>query len=369
MAARRVTVLGGGNGARTAAAEIAIAGHQVVMYELPGLAASLAGIVSSGVICADGAISGVAPVRVATDIAEAVADAEVVLLVVPTMHQLAFARALAPVLTDGMNLVLMPGSLGSLEVVEYFRSLGELPDITVSEIAALPYATRISGPCDVTVFGRRKYVSVGVFPAVKAERVMAVLTDVYPGIQLQAHVLEAGLNNPNPTLHCLGVLMSASRIEYSHGEFYYYEEGMTPHVCRAIEAIDAERVAIGAALGLEILSLVDTYYVMGYGPKGDNLWSVIRGVAALNGIKGPHEIDSRYLTEDVPIGLTIYSQLGRQLGVDTALMDSVITLAGALLSRDFVAEGRTLARCGIAGMTSDQLLTYVTTGSASAALG
>ena len=41
---------------------------------------------------------------------------------------------------------------------------------------------------------------------------------------MHANVLEAGLNNPNPTLHCLGVLMSASRIEYSHGEFYYYEE-------------------------------------------------------------------------------------------------------------------------------------------------
>ena len=53
------------------------------------------------------------------------------------------------------------------------------------------------------------------------------------------NVLAAGLNNPNPTLHCLGVLLSASRIEYSHGEFYYYEEGMTPHVCQAIEAIDA----------------------------------------------------------------------------------------------------------------------------------
>ncbi|MEI2717507.1 MAG: NAD/NADP octopine/nopaline dehydrogenase family protein [Candidatus Nanopelagicales bacterium] len=142
-------------------------------------------------------------------------------------------------------------------------------------------------------------------------------------------MLEAGLNNPNPTLHCLGVLLSASRIEYSHGEFYYYEEGMTPHVCQAIEAIDAERVAIGEALGVSVLSLRDTYSVMGYGPKGDTFWSVIRGVAALNGIKGPTEIDSRYLTEDVPIGLTIYSQLGSRLGVDTKIMQSVITLTGA----------------------------------------
>ncbi len=362
MVSRRVALLGGGNGARTAAAEFGIAGHEVVMFEFPGFASSLAGIVQSGVICADGAISGTAPVRVTTDIAEAVRGADVVMLVVPTVHQLEFARALAPVLADGMDIVLMPGSLGSLELVQYFRRQGPLPDITVSEIAALPYATRISGPCDVTVFGRRRYVSVGVFPGSKSDRVQAVMDDLYPGIRMHANVLEAGLNNPNPTLHCLGVLMSASRIEYSHGEFYYYEEGMTPHVCRAIEAIDAERVAIGQSLGLDILSLVDTYDVMGYGPKGDNLWSVIRGVICLNGIKGPTEIDSRYLTEDVPIGLTIYSQLADQLGVRAPIMTSVITLAGALLSRDFVAEGRTTARCGIAGMSREQLLEYVATG-------
>ncbi|MDQ1250465.1 MAG: opine dehydrogenase, partial [Actinomycetota bacterium] len=184
------------------------------------------------------------------------------------------------------------------------------------------------------------------------------------GIELMSSVLEAGLSNPNPTLHCLGVLLSASRIEYSHGEFYYYEEGMTPHVCQAIEKIDAERLAIGQALGFELMSLLDTYPTMGYGPKGDTFWSVIRGVAALNGIKGPSEIDSRYLTEDVPIGLTIYSGLGRQLGVDTRIMESVITLTSALLGRDFAAEGRTPERCGIAGMSRKELLDYVATGGA-----
>jgi opine dehydrogenase len=82
----------------------------------------------------------------------------------------------------------------------------------------------------------------------------------------------------------------------------------------------------------------------------------------LHGIKGPTEIDSRYLTEDVPIGLTVYSQLGRQLGVAVPIMESVITLVGALLSCDFAAEARTLQRCGIDGMTTPELLEFVATG-------
>ena len=362
MSTRRVTVLGGGNGARTAAAEFGIAGHDVTLFQVPALVGEVAAIAASGQIVAGGVFEGRAAVRVVADLATAVESAEVILVVVPTMYQLAYARLLAPVLRDGMNVVLMPGSLGSLEFVEYLREVDVSPDITVSEIAALPYATRITGPDRVHVFGRRRIVSIGVFPASRSDRVMPIMNDLYPGIETMANVLEAGLNNPNPTLHCLGVLLSASRIEYSHGDFYYYEEGMTPHVCRAIEAIDAERVAVGAALGLEVLSLRDTYHVMGYGPKGDSFWSVIRGVAALNGIKGPTEIDSRYLTEDVPIGLTAYSQLGRQLGVDTKIMESVITLTSALLSRDFEAQGRTLQRCGIAGLSAPELLAYVESG-------
>ncbi|TXH44994.1 MAG: hypothetical protein E6Q90_02280 [Actinobacteria bacterium] len=362
MAHRRVTVLGGGNGGRTAAVEFALAGHEVVLYDVPAFADGLDAIAKAGHVTATGVIAGSAPVRVELDLGRAVDGAELILMVVPTMHQMALADLLAPHLADGMNIALMPGSLGSLEFVERLRGRDELPDVTVSEVAALPYATRITGPTEVHVFGRRRYVSAGVFPATRSERATPVLADVFAGFEQLPDVLSAGLNNPNPTLHCLGVLLSASRIEYSHGEFYYYEEGMTPHVCDAIEAIDAERVAVGAALGVEVLSLRDTYERMGYGPRGDSFWSVIRGVRALTGIKGPTSIDSRYLTEDVPIGLTIYSQIGRQIGVATPIMDSVITISGALLSRDFAAEGRTLQRCGIVGMGAPELRRYVQTG-------
>jgi len=362
MQQRRVTILGGGNGARAAAFEFGAAGHEVTLYEIPEFADGVRAIAEAGRIRARGVMIGIAPVRVATDIATAVAGADVIIAIVPTMHHQSYAERLAPVLRDGMNVMLMPGSLGSLEFVNYLRERDSLPDIAVGEFAALPSAVRISGPTEITVFGRRSIVAAGVFPADRGSRVFPVLDDLYPGIQHMDNVLQAGLNNPNPTLHCLGVVMSASRIEYSHGDFYYYEEGMTPHVCQAIEAIDEERVAIGRAFGVEVMSLKDTYPAVGYGPTGDTFWSVIRGVASLHGIKGPTEIDSRYLTEDVPIGLTIYSQLGELVGANTTLMRSVIALTSALLGRDFAEDSRTLARCGLADMSRDEVLAYVATG-------
>ena len=362
MATRRVAVLGAGNGGRTAAAELALRGHDVTLFEVPAFATALDGIRATGTITAVGEIAGTAPVRVELDLAAAVAGADLLLVVVPTNHHRAYAAMLAPLLTDGTHVLLMPGSLGSLELVHELRVRGVTADVTVSEVAALPYATRITGPAEVTVHGRRARVEIGVFPAQRAEAARPVLDDVYPGTAVLPNVLAAGLSNPNPTLHCLGVLLSASRIEYSHGEFYYYEEGMTPHVCQAIEAIDAERLAIGRELGIELTSLTDTYPAMGYGPTGDTFWSVIRGVRALHGIKGPSHVDSRYLTEDVPIGLTIFSQLGRRLGLQPVLMESTIHITRALLGRDFSEESRTLERCGLAGMDRDAIVRYVSTG-------
>ena len=102
--------------------------------------------------------------------------------------------------------------------------------------------------------------------------------------------------------------------------------------------------------------------MMGYGPKGDTFWSVIRGVSALNGIKGPAQIDSRYLTEDVPIGITAYSELGRQVGVAPVLMESVIHVTRALLATDFGDDPRTMIRCGLDGLDRDAIVDYVTTG-------
>ncbi len=359
---RKITILGGGNGARTAAVEISLLGHRVTLYEIESLASQVASIQEAGYIEAFGSIQGRAPVKVELDLKKAVAGSDLILVIVPTMYQINYARLLAPLLQKGQNVALMPGSLGALEFRAELDRLGGEKEITIGEFAALPYATRIQSPVSVHVFGRRRYVSAGIFPASKADSVMPVYEDIYPGIERMRDMLEAELSNPDPARHWHGVVLNMGRIEKSRGEFYYYDEGLTYHVCKAVEAIDQERLEIGKALGLKLLSLLDTYWKMGYGPKGKTFWEVIRGVKPLVDIKGPSSPDSRYLTEDVPIGLVIYSQLGRLLGVPANLMESVVYIAGALLGRNFFAEGRTLERCGILGMSGEQIIEYVRTG-------
>ena len=55
-------------------------------------------------------------------------------------------------------------------------------------------------------------------------------------------------------IHPAVTLLNAGLLERTGGGFLFYEEGVTESVGRLIEAVDNERLAIAAALGVKILS-------------------------------------------------------------------------------------------------------------------
>jgi opine dehydrogenase len=85
----------------------------------------------------------------------------------------------------------------------------------------------------------------------------------------------------------------------------------------------------------------------------------MRESAANATIKAPPSLDHRYVHEDVGSGLVPMSELGRLVGIPTPAMDSLITLASLAQARDYRADGLTLARLGVAGLTADGLLRRV----------
>jgi opine dehydrogenase len=129
-----------------------------------------------------------------------------------------------------------------------------------------------------------------------------------------------------------------------------------------MEKLDEERLAIGRKLGLKMPGQAEALHAVGYGPKGD-LWEVLKGSKGLTPIKGPTSVANRYVTEDIPIGLVCWSQLGDMLGIRTPLMKATIEIGIAVSGVDYWATGRTIRRCGIDGLSADQLCQYVQTGS------
>ena len=261
MASQGITILGGGNTAFSVAANLQMAGAAVTLCEIPSFAHMVEPILESRQIDLDGvAGQGTATLEcVTTDFSVGLSENELNLLIIPAYGHRAFAEACAPYLSSGQVVVLMPGTLGSLEFARILRQQGADEGVILAETDTAPYVCRKMTPTSAHIWGVVDGLGLGVLPASQGPRVQQLVDRWFPGVQLYNDVAACGLAAMNPVVHPAGVLMNAGRIEKSEGDFYFYNEGITPGVCRMIYAVDRERLAIGQALGFE-LSPVDTAF-------------------------------------------------------------------------------------------------------------
>ena len=366
MSAEEITVLGGGNTAFSVAANLTLSGASVALCELPKFSQQLKPVQAWSRIDLDGAAGrGAAFLRlVTTDFAAGLAGSELVLLTVPAYGHRAFAEACAPHLQKGQTVVLMPGTLGSLEFVRVLREQGAADGVIVGETDTAPYVCRKTSAMTTHIWGVVKAMGLGVIPRGEGERVLRLVERWFPGTRLYPSVLTCGLAAMNPVVHPAGVLLNAGRIERSRGDFYFYDEGVTPGVCRLIHAVDRERLAIAEALDIELPPVEQAFHEAGFGPRGD-IWATINGSRILTQLRAPGALDTRWLSEDVPYGIAAWAQLGEQLGVDCHMMRTLVDMASATLGRDLWKAARTPQHLGIAGLSKKALLDHAAGGSAS----
>jgi opine dehydrogenase len=68
--------------------------------------------------------------------------------------------------------------------------------------------------------------------------------------------------------------------------------GITPSIGAFVETLDTERLALGKAVGLELLSVREMYTQL-YGVNEPTLSESVKQVSAYKGIKGQKRIDTR----------------------------------------------------------------------------
>ncbi|MBT8369702.1 MAG: NAD/NADP octopine/nopaline dehydrogenase family protein [Deltaproteobacteria bacterium] len=362
MKVKNVAVMGGGNGSHTIAADLALKGLCVQMFEMEAYADNMRSVFETGIIEMTGvAGSGKAKLnRVTTDIALAVEGVEVIFIPLPGFTVEGYAKRLAPHLKDGQAVVLMPGTLSSLEFRQVLRACGNRQDIIIAETGGLPFATRLIAPGKVKTFHIRTVCALAALPGNRGRELYDKIKSLYP-FDLKDNIIQAGCGHLTPLLHPIGCLLNAGRIERSHGEFYMYEEGMTPSVVKVIEALDQERLKIGAAFDIALPTGVDMMVESGYGPRG-TLWESLNGSAGLTFVKGPDSLENRYVTEDIPFGLVAWASLGRAAGVATPIMDSLIEIGGAIMGENCWKDGRNIEKMGIKGLNLEQIKTFLKTG-------
>lgn len=358
----RVTVVGAGNAGCAAAADLTVGGATVTLYELPRFAGNLEPVRERGGIRlvsrrldGTGRQGDARVTRLSTDAAEAARGADAILVATQAAAHEEVARTFAPHLASGQVLLLFTGYAGALAVRKALREASASAGILVAETVTLPYACRLTGPAEVEVHGKLyRAILTAALPAADTERVLERLRPLYPTLVPAANVLETTLLNSNITRHTVGTMLNIGRIEYSKGEFWFYREAFTPAVWRVHGALDGEKMALLETLGLRRRSFWD------YRRELSDL--TVEDQAASYS-KGPSSAETRYLSEDVPMGLVFFASLGERLGVPTPTARALIYLASVSRQADYWGLGRTLARLGLGSLSPTELCAYVEQGS------
>lgn len=367
MIPKKIAVLGGGNGAHAMAAELTRKGHSVNLFELPEFKDGMKKVFETQTIRLQGnlpELQGAVHLNLVTDdIAAATDGCRYICIVAPAFSHGGYARLLKGHLHKDQIVITFPGAFSALVLKNVF---GDDPDCPVfADVNNLPYDARLleKGSDTVNVFGRNP-TNIAFLPASRGAGLIEELReDLFPFQRIYQDVLECGLAIVNPDWHAGPVLFNISRIESPQVSFYLYEHGWTPSACRLNIAMDKERKQVGAALGYCLRPMED------FAGKPDDyqwtwqdLYKEGHGSIGLTPICGPNDLNSRYLTEDIPFGLVPWTVIAELLGISMPLTNGFIDIINVVHGRDWRKEGLCADEMGIAGLSRDQLLNYVKTG-------
>ena len=360
----RYTVIGAGHGGKSMAAHLAIMGFETTLFNRTP--ERVAPIIKRGGLdleCNDGGPCGFGRLqRITSNYAEALADADVVMVVTPSSAHREVAACCAPHLRDGQVVVLNPGrTCGAIEFAKVIADHGCRADVTVAEAGTFIYAARSDGPAQARIFRIKEAVPRAALPSTRTARVLDMLCPAYPQFIDGGNVLKTSLDNMGAIFHPALTLLNAGWIEATHGNFQFYIEGVTQSVSYVLAALDRERVTVAAALGIRAQTALE-WLQMAYDATGENLNEAIHNQPGYYGIQAPPTLNHRYIFEDVPMSLVPIAALGQRYGVAVQAMDSIIRLACVIHRTDYWRRGRTLDKLGITNLSVNELVRYVEDG-------
>jgi opine dehydrogenase len=354
----KVTVLGSGNGGCAVAADWSLAGNEVSLFDFVKFPTQIEEINKKGGITVSGELEGFAPIHYAGhNIEKAIEGAELIIVVGPAYSTEPFAKAVKPFIKKGQNVIVSPGSCGG--ALLFKKTLGldfEDESIVVAETSTLPYACRIIKAGQVYIYLKLKgglYISA--LPSIKTKEINDIFSEVYAGAEMADNFFQVVLQNANPVIHPAVTLLNAGRIESTKGDFYFYEDGVTPGVGRLMKAVDEERISIGKALGVSIIPDPELGIMQGY-MKSNDYETGYSSAPGFKGIKAQSQLDHRYLNEDVGYGLVFMTELAEKLKIQTPVMDAVIKVASAVMVREYAKESeRSLLSLGLSDYSAEEL--------------
>jgi len=318
---KTVAIIGAGIGGLYLIAELGVAGFKLRLHDIDD--SKLSEIRARGGVDVEGENGGFAAVeRATTDLPSAVDGADVIIVVTGGNSQAVVARSLAPLLRDGQVILLIQGNTGgSLIVRRALDDAGCRADVDVAEMDNYPYSCWRLSATRIRPIVRKRWLQIATFPGNRISEVFPRLSPLFPEAVAAPNTLYTGFTNANAMLHVANCVANAGRIE-SGDSYKFYAEGVTPTVARLYEAINAERVAVAAALGASVPTLAD-WFDRVYGVREATLVETCQRLTYNS--DGPYQptgtpksLDHKFITEDVPDRPHTDERLGRSSGGEDA---------------------------------------------------
>ena len=359
-------IIGAGNGGQAMAAYFKLAGNTVNLYD--NFSEVIDNINKRGYITLEGAVNGDAKVDLITnDISAALADVDVIMIVNPSIYHKSIAQKIAPYVKENHIIFLNPANtFGAFAFKKALEDSGCNENVVIAESNTLLFACRATAPGIVHVGGKKDRLLVSAFPANKIKAVAEAIGPTIEEIELCESVLETSFDSTNAMVHPLPSIMNASWTE-SGSKFKYYYDGIGPTVGSFIDKMDKERLDAGKKLGLELgKNLFSLYmeYAIEYDAHGTTIDEVVSNVEAYKDIYSNSSVKSRYIYEDVPMGLVPFAAIEELLGIDCSNTKLAISLCEKVLDEDFsnCDNCRNLKNLGLEGLNAEQILEYARTG-------
>jgi opine dehydrogenase len=345
-----IAIIGAGMGGVYLLAFLGLAGYTVRLHDIDD--AKLANVREAGGVKVEG--RGFSPAAmVSTDLKASVDGAAVIIVVTGGNYQESVARGLAPLLKDGQIILLIQGNTGgTLLVRRTLDALGCKAKVDIAEMDNFPHSCWRRGPAHIEPIVTKRNLQIATFPGKRIEAVFSVLGPMFPTAVAMPSIAHTSFTNANAMLHVANCVGNAGKIDEG-GNYRFYADGVTPLVARLYEAINAERVAVAAALGAKVRDLVDWFEIT-YGVRGKTLSETAQKLTTntdgpYQATGTPKDFDHKYIAEDVPAGLIPMSEIGRAAGVPTPAIDALIQIVKSMSGKTFAAEARTLDRMGLSG--------------------
>lgn len=338
----KITIAGIGNAGTTVAADLTLKGHEVTLLKTSN---SMHNdhykhlLETKKVTINENGLQQIVTIHNVTDNFEvAFKNVDLIIIYIQTNYHKQLIEKIIPYLKGGESILIEPGYLSTAFFIPYC----EEKNLTIIEAESSPIDCRINKPGEVDVLFRNVRNPVGVYPRNKEIETMNMLSSLDYNFIKTNSVIEAALHNPNLIVHTIGAIMSIPRIEYTNGEYWMYKEVFTPGVWNIVEMLDIEKMDILSTLGYERVSYVEACKFRNSEDNSKDALSVFFDYAQNSSPKGPSEVNSRYITEDVPEGLVLMESLGKVLKINTPICSSLIDIASAALNLPFREMGRTV---------------------------